>query len=45
LHRAAFADGRYRHLVATRHPLARRNARGDGSDGNLIDGNDDIVFG
>jgi hypothetical protein len=43
-HRLPFADRRYRHLVATRHALARGNAcRGDvGCD--LIDGDDDIVF-
>jgi hypothetical protein len=41
----AFADGRNCHLVAARHALARRHARGDRTGCDLIDGNDDIVYG
>jgi hypothetical protein len=41
----AFADACQRHFVAARHAFARGHARGYGSGGNLIDGDNDIVIG
>ncbi len=38
-------DGRDRHLVPARHALARDHAGGNSAGRNLIDGDNDIVFG
>jgi hypothetical protein len=44
-YRFAFANGHYCHLVAARHALARGNACDSSTDRNLIDRDNDVVFG